>query len=101
VRKIAVFTALAVSLMSSVAFARLEGVDWITLPVDGTEYEVPLYNDTAKNEFYLVYKALHGDDAARAVVLGGKEEKLIYIGDGEQSLWLHMTKDSAWVTEVQ
>lgn len=100
-RKVAGFTVLIVSLMSSVAFARISGVDWLKLPVDGEEYEVPLYNDTAKQEFYMVYRALNGDEEAREVVLGGRPEKLIFIGDGDRVLWLHITPDSAWVTEAK
>ena len=100
-RKLAVLTALAVSFMSSVAFARLEGVDWLQIPVGQEIYEVPLYNDQAKEEFYMVYRALHGDEAAREVLLAGKQEKLIYIGDGDRVLWLHLTRDSEWVTEAE
>lgn len=99
-KKVALFILLASSLMVGTAEARISGVDWLNLPINGTDYEVPLYNDDAKAEFYLVYKALHGDEEARDVVLGGKLEKLIFIGDGDRVLWLHMTKNEEWVTEA-
>ena len=99
-KKVALFTVLVVSMICGVAHARIEGVDWLTLNISGEDYEVPLYNDSAKEEFYMVYKAIAGDEAARAVVLGGRAEKVIFIGDGDRTLWLHMTKDSEWVTEA-
>lgn len=100
-KKVALFTVLVVSLFGGVAHARISGVDWLTLPIDGKEYEVPLYNDQAKEEFYMVYRALNGDEEARDVVMGGQVEKLIFIGDGDRVLWLHLTANEAWVTEAK
>jgi hypothetical protein len=94
-----------VSLVLSVAlstslYAKLEGVPFIDLTVQGVTYEVPIYNPKVENMFYHLKKAIEYDDkVSREILLGKSEQRIIFIGDGDKVLWLKLTKDGQEVKE--
>ena len=87
--------------LSANAHARLDGVDFIELDVNGTIYEVPLYNAKVENRFYMIQKALDGDKSARKFLLGNKDSITEFVGDGERKLWLTLTRDGQHIEEVK
>lgn len=78
--------------------ARIEGVEYVTFSVGGVSYDVPLGNETRRQEAYFVKKALGGDEEARWLLLGNNETFVWFIGDDEGVRWLHMNKTDAWVS---
>lgn len=85
-------------LIASPAFA-LEGAVSTTFLINGVEYKVPIPNNKTREDFYLLKKALKGDEDARELLLGQKSERYFYIGDEDAVRWLILTKDSVRVTE--
>ena len=85
-------------LLASNSFA-LEGRPYIELSISGNKYSVPIPNDEATNEFYMLKKATLGDEIAREILLGGKEDRWFFIGDVDIVRWVHITKDDMQVKE--
>jgi len=92
---------LLILLSAGTSHAKLSGIDWLPVTIEGVEYELPLYNADARKEFELVYRAVNGDEMARAVLLGTNNEKFIYMGDGDRHLWLYIDWDGQRVEEVK
>ena len=85
-------------LVSSPCFA-LEGATYTTFKVDGKEYSVPIPNNSTREDFYMLKKALKGDEESRELLLGKEKERYFYIGDTDAVRWLILTKDSVKVKE--
>lgn len=92
------FLAILGLISSSVSFAEnSDGIEFTTIGVNGTTYNVPIGNKERQSDLYLLKKALKGDKDAREVFLGGSPKKDFYIGF-ETPLWLTVTTDSEYVT---
>jgi len=74
-------------LITSLAFARIEGVEYAKVKVEGKVYDFPIGNKERKQDVYYLLKAMNGDKEAREVFLGGEKERYFFIGD-ETPLWL-------------
>ena len=68
--------------------------------VNGQTYNVPIPNRRTREDFILVKKALLGDVVCREAVLGGSEEKYIYMGDDAKIRWLVLTQNSERIIEM-
>jgi hypothetical protein len=94
--------AIVLMLLSNIAYAnhlKEIGVPFVEIEVRGEKYEVPIHNYEFTHEKAQIWlKALDGDKYARKVLLAGKDEKVLFIGDGESIRWLHLTESDAWVT---
>ena len=84
---------------ASPAHARIDGVPYITLEVNGETFEVPVYNRLVTQKFYMIKQMLAGDEVARSMLLGTEDEELIFIGDGDTVRWLKITRTSQEVIE--
>lgn len=69
----------------------LEGVENVTVTIEGKNYSVPMANKEYQSDFYLFRKALSGDKDAFEIILGQKDVKWFYIGDYEP-LWAKITR---------
>ena len=87
------FTALALLFLSSVASARLEGIEYTTVMINGEVVDIPLANKEYTNEVFYLKKLLNGDKEAREIFLGGNKERWFFIGD-ERPKWLLIKQDS-------
>lgn len=87
-------------LIASSSFAKIDGVPYVTLTVNGQNYEVPIHTpDFTIPDAKLIMDMLDGDKNSRKIFLEGRKEKLLFIGDGEKIRWLHVTEDKEWVQE--
>ena len=99
-RKKVFISALLVMFLSVPAFAKLTGIDWVSVIIKDKSYELPIYHPNIKEQVYLILKAIkYKDPAAREMLLAGKDEVLIYIGDGDVSRWLKITQTGQEVIE--
>ena len=80
------------------AHAKLEGIDYTTLRVNGKTYDCPLGNKERENEVYLVKKALAGDMDAKDILLAGKPSYFFYIGS-ERPMWVKITEKTQEVIQ--
>lgn len=88
-------------LCASCSFAKIDGVPYITLTVNGSNYEVPIHQpDFTEEKAKIVLDMLDGDKNARKIFLQGKDQRVFFIGDGEKVRWLYVTKDKEWVKEL-
>lgn len=97
-RYVLIFTALVSGLLltqNSFAYDYFEGVEMATLEINGETFETPLKNgsDDRTQKFYMIKLALKGDEVAREMLLGGKDEVWIFIGK-ESPIWFRMDKVS-------
>lgn len=87
-------------LCSSWAFARIEGVPYVPLTVNGVTYDVPIHEpDFTEPKAKIVMDMLDGDKNSRKIFLQGKPKRLLFIGDGDKVRWLYVTEDKEWVVE--
>lgn len=85
---------LGILLLSGVSYAdKIEGIDYVTLKVNGKDWPCPVGNKDRLNEIYLVKKALAGDMDARDILLAGKESYFFFIGS-DVPMWVKLTKKS-------
>ena len=77
----------------------LEGVDYIKFDINGKTYNVPIPNKATREDFRYLKMSLMGDKIAREFLLGGREEKFIFIGDVDAVRWVKLTKESVEVIE--
>jgi len=84
-----------VLISNSFAYDYFEGVEMATLEINGETFETPLKNgsDDRTQKFYMIKLALKGDEVARDVLLGGKDELWTFIGK-DKAVWLRMDKTS-------
>lgn len=94
-----VLTLSALAGLSTSSLAKLEGVPWVQITVNGQTYEIPIYNPDAQSDVYLIKKALSGDAVARDILLQGKDERWLFIGDGDVKRWLKLTPSTEEITE--
>ena len=80
------------SLLVVPAYARIEGVQYINLKVNGKVYDVPVGNKEQSQELYFIKKALNGDKEALEILIGDQEKSIIWIGD-EKPRWLILHKE--------
>jgi hypothetical protein len=80
-------------LITSFAFAFIDGIERVSIEVNEVTYRVPIGNKDRQSDIYYLKKALNGDKEAREVFLGGQDEKWFFIGE-ENPLWLVVGKDS-------
>lgn len=86
--------------LSTSAYA-LEGVDYVTFNINGKEYQAPIPNKATREDFRYLKMALNGDNISREMLLGGKTEKFIYIGDVGVVRWVKLTKENEEVIEYK
>lgn len=98
-RKVVPFL-LVILALTGKAEAKIDGIPYTDLVVDGTTYSVPIGNREYRDKIYYVKKAIAGDRDAREIVLGGKWREAIFIGD-DKPLWLFVTADDEWVQGVK
>lgn len=79
----------------------LEGVPYISLEIEGKTYSVPIPSQRVEEDFYMLKKATKGDDVAREILLGGKNERWFFIGDAGVVRWALITKDKIQVKEYK
>ena len=87
-------------LVSNTALA-LEGVDYVKFDINGVVYDVPIPNKAVREDFRYLRMALDGDKIAREFLLGGKDEKLIFIGDVGVVRWVKLTQGKVEVIEYK
>ena len=80
-------------LLARPAEARIDGVEYTTLNVQGVEHECIIGNPTRKSEILIIKKALAGDKDAREILLAGNKDYWYFIGS-EKPIWLKITEDS-------
>ena len=78
-------------LISNTAYARIEGVEYTFLEVNGITYDLPIGNPDQKNELFYIKKALKGDKDALDILIGKEEEGVFWIGD-ESPRWLRLSR---------
>src|SRR3990167_7706403 len=88
------FILITASFFIEEAHAKIEGVSYGELNVNGKVYQFPLGNSKRESEFYYLKKGLLGDNLALEIFLGGEDEKWWYIGE-DVALWLKVTKNGA------
>lgn len=91
--------ALLVSVLILSPCNALEGVPYITLKIEGKEYSVPIPNSRVEEDFYMLKKVTLGDEVAREMLLGDKDNRWIFIGDAGIVRWAYLTKTSLTVKE--
>lgn len=97
----AVAMILGFMLIASTGFCKIDGVHYVEIKVKGVSYEVPIYKpDFTELNAKLILDALDGDKNARKIVLQGKTQRTLFIGDGDHIRWLHITENDEWVTDV-
>ena len=83
----------ALCLSTSVASAKIEGVQYAEVVINGNPVHFPIGNDERKNDVFYLKKALNGDKEAREIFLGGQKERMFFIGEYEP-LWLKVSESS-------
>lgn len=73
--------------------------DYTKFTVNGTTYDVPIPNKDTRSDYYLLHRAIEGDKYARELLLGGKQERAIFIGDIDGARWLVLGKNGEKVIE--
>lgn len=70
----------------------LEGVPYIDFKIHEKVYHVPIPNKEVKEDFFMLKRALAGDEVSRDILLGGKDKRWLFIGD-LTPLWCVITAD--------
>ena len=79
--------------------SNFDGIDYISLEVNGVAYSIPMGSPEMKQEMFFIKMAIEGNNEfAREVVLAGRKTKTIYIGN-KSPLWLNITSTSEYVTK--
>ena len=79
-------------LIPSLAWAKLEGVEYTTIEVNGESYDIPLANKDYEHDIYMLKKALRKDKEALEIFVGNNDHKDFFIGD-ENPRWIRVYKD--------
>ena len=82
-------------LSCNTAYARIPGVQYTELKINGEVYDCPVGNKEREQKLYYIKSALAGDKIARDL-LAGSGEFIFPIGDYTVT-YLHMTLDKEWV----
>lgn len=77
----------------------LEGADYVNFRIKDKDYSAPIPNKATREDFRYLKMALKGDEIAREMLLGGKKEKFIYIGDVNVVRWVRLTETDIEVIE--
>ena len=86
--------ALYLALVSALFVASCDPVlaldaEYTQFTIMGKVYDVPIPNKETKQDFYFLHRAIdENDESARKLLLGGKKEKLFFIGDVDAVRWL-------------
>ena len=92
-----IFSVLVSALLVTPARAEFEafdGVELITLEIDGAEYVTPVGNRERKESIYYLKKGLRGDREAMEMFLMGQSERVFFVGM-ENPLWIKVNMDGA------
>ena len=92
---------LATGLFLSQYSYALDGVPYISVTIEGKTYSVPIPSTKAEPEFYMLKKATQGDEVAREILLGGKDERWFFIGDIGIVRWVYITKTEMHIKEYK
>jgi hypothetical protein len=80
----------------------LDGVQQATIQIHGKLYTFPIGSDESgrdrSNDVYYLKKAMKGDEDAMDIFLGGRSERLFFIGR-ENPLWLKVSRSNIEVVE--
>lgn len=92
-KKVVIFIAI-ITVCTNAYAGRLLGVDYVGLTVEGKTYEVPMYRESFRQQFYMIKKAVEYNDlVARELILAGNSDKQIFIGDNDTVRWLIINSD--------
>ena len=83
---------LIIASTASLAYARIEGVEYTFIDVGDKRYELPIGNPEHKTEIYHIKKALKGDEDSMDILIGTQQEGMFWIGD-EHPRWLKLKRD--------
>lgn len=70
----------------------LEGCAYIDFVIHGETIHSPIPNKDVMQDFYMLKRALNGDETSREILLGGKKERWLFIGD-MSPVWAVITHD--------
>lgn len=87
------FTSILLLLLCASAHAKIEGVAYTDITVNGKTYEVPMANKEYVADLILVKKMLRGDREARELLLSKYPDGWFFIGD-EGPRWLRFSEVS-------
>lgn len=91
-RRISVLFLLLASLISPVLAGGIEGVEYLSLNINGKVYETPNTPDPMGKQVLLLARYLDGDTFSLKLLMQGNESQHLFIGDIEP-LWVEVKKD--------